>query len=289
MLSSTLHSCSEQHIASTLLDLGVFKHTSPLSEIPSSAEIEAEFYRLPKPNAKEPSQECYGKCRYSNVIAYEENRYRSPHDTHFWIDASVHPTGFISTMAPLDGHDYRGAEDTRPDFWQMIWEANVHVIVMATDLWQRGRVKSSRYWPNNNATFYGRYQVSFQSEERSKNIVTRKLSLNDGNKSRTLHHVHITFWPDHRPLPDLEDMDIAIAQTEKYQKEGPVVAHCSAGVGRTGTYIACYLLHVAKRCKLQVDIWKLVASLRELGRTRSVQELEQYLMIYSYAERLMGS
>ena len=248
--------------------------------LPNPKSIEAEFHSIPNFAVNPLPLHLEPFFRHHDVYSYEYNRYKSPHDPDFIIDASLHPTGFIATMGPLDGQDVPGTIDTRPHFWQMIHETKSRVIVMVTDLKEGERPKCSQYWPDTSEQ-YGRYFVEKIDESKQGNLLVRHFDL----EGHPVTHIHLLHWPDNSAFSNLDELEAAIDETRKCQQNEPVVVHCSAGVGRTGCFIACYIIKLAHEAGLYVDLKKLVTFLREQGRVRSVQELSQYKMLYDFAER----
>lgn len=247
---------------------------------PDPIDIEAEFHSLPCYEVDFPPEHLRSLARHPDVWCYEHNRYKSPHDPDFWIDASVHPTGFIATMGPLDGRDFEGAADTRPHFWQMVHETGCRVIIMTTDLREGQLLKCSQYWPEKRER-YGNLLVEQTKELCLERIHLRYLHVND----HPVLHMHLLNWKDHCAYPNLDDLDWIIDETKKERKEAPVIVHCSAGVGRTGTFICSYIIKEAAAAKLHVNIPKLVTLMRKEGRVKSVQEIEQYKMLYLLAKK----
>ena len=101
------------------------------------------------------------------------------------------------------------------------------------------------------------------------------------SESRTLHHLHFTSWPD-KSVPDHAFPLLSFRRKVRSLDDvstGPMIVHCSAGVGRTGTFIAIdYLLEQAAH-EQRVDVYT-YAMLMRSQRMNMIQTLEQYKFIY---------
>ena len=133
----------------------------------------------------------------------------------------------------------------------MVWENNTHVIIMVTNLIERGRLKCDQYWPLEGTQTYGNYEVHLAETAALAHYTVRNFHLrhrsHKGSKHKHRHErherlvrqFHFTEWPDHgtpnHTLPILSFIRKSSASNP--EGAGPMVVHCSAGVGRTGTYI----------------------------------------------------
>ncbi|XP_039592732.1 receptor-type tyrosine-protein phosphatase beta-like isoform X10 [Polypterus senegalus] len=226
------------------------------------------------------------KNRYSNILPYDESRVKlsvghegDPNDDY--INASYLPgynsnKEFIGTQGPLP--------NTVKDFWRMVWEQNVHTLVMLTQCNEKGRVKCEKYWPSSNSQTHGHMQVALISETPTKEWTIRELSLENlanGNKRR-IKHFHFTAWPDHG-VPENTDLlirfrNLVREHIDQSQRNSPTVVHCSAGVGRTGTLIALdHVIHQIDRTN-SVNVYKIVCDLR-MHRPLMVQSENQYIFL----------
>lgn len=225
-----------------------------------------------------------GKNRYNNVLPYDISRVRLSVQTHSaddYINANYMPgyhskKDFIATQGPLP--------NTLKDFWRMVWEKNVHAIVMLTKCVEQGRTKCEEYWPSKQAKDYGDITVAMTSE-----IVLQEWTIRDfivKNKqtsdSHPLRQFHFTSWPDHG-VPDTTDLLINFRYLVRdYIKQSPpgapILVHCSAGVGRTGTFIAIDRLIYQIENEYSVDVYGIVYDLR-MHRPLMVQTEDQYVFL----------
>ena len=225
--------------------------------------------------------------RYSDVKPYSYNQIYI--NKNKYINASsiniFNDKYFISTQGPK--------KETIEDFWTMIDENNVNVIVMLCNLKENGKEKCSYYWDENNKM--EKYKILRGKKYKYNKYLVREIRLinNSTKKERLVRQIHFTEWPDHG-IPDISNAEIfeafndMIKLVDKFRENCPIVVHCSAGVGRTGTFISIYCLN--KEIKKQIaenekeikfNIFNLVRKLKEM-RLFSVQTILQYFLIYRY-------
>ncbi|XP_062574203.1 receptor-type tyrosine-protein phosphatase epsilon-like isoform X3 [Saccostrea cucullata] len=185
-------------------------------------------------------------------------------------------------------HDYIASQgpkqNTVVDFWRMIWQENVSVIVMLTNLKERNKIKCTQYWPDANKHInYGTVSVKMIEEKEYAFYIVRKMTVvqKETKKSRVVTQFHYTSWPDHGtpyPLCLVVFLD-HVTRTGTNQNKAPTIVHCSAGIGRTGTYIAIDVLNKIGRKTGKVNIAEYVKKMRE-NRMNMVQTYEQYITIF---------
>lgn len=198
-----------------------------------------------------------------------------------YIDGYQRPRSFIGTQGPLPG--------TFDCFWRMIWEQRVAIIVMITNLVERGRRKCDMYWPKDGAEMYGVIQVRLIREDvmatytvRTLQIKHTKLKKKKASQSEKLvYQYHYTNWPDHgtpdHPLPVINFVKKSTAANPA--DAGPIVVHCSAGVGRTGTYIVLDAMLKQIEAKGMLNVFGFLRYIRA-QRNYLVQTEEQYIFIH---------
>lgn len=180
---------------------------------------------------------------------------------------------YIATQGPM--------VNTVNDFWQMAWQEESPVIVMITKLKEKNE-KCVLYWPEKRG-IYGKVEVLVNSIRECEHYTTRSLTLKCGNQTRTLQHYWYTSWPDHKTpdsaLPLLQLMADVEADRRTAATVGPVIVHCSAGIGRTGCFIATTLGCRQLQQEGVVDVLSITCQLRA-DRGGMIQTVEQYEFVH---------
>ncbi|KAL4233316.1 hypothetical protein ACF0H5_007998 [Mactra antiquata] len=225
-----------------------------------------------------------GKNRFTNILPYDHSRVKllpiDDEEGSDYINANYIPghnsrREYVVTQGPLPA--------TRDDFWRMLWEQNARNIVMLTKCIEKGREKCDKYWPTgSDAVFYGDLQVATLNETLFPDWTVTEFRISLGEQSRQIRHFHFTSWPDFG-VPKKEQVLVRFVRMvrEKLIKEaGPIIVHCSAGVGRSGTFVV--LDRLLQHIKIQetVDIFSTVAELRK-ERVWMVQTEQQYICIHN--------
>ncbi|XP_007439776.2 receptor-type tyrosine-protein phosphatase eta, partial [Python bivittatus] len=225
-----------------------------------------------------------GKNRYNNVLPYDISRVKlsiQNHPTNDYINANYIPgynskKEFIAAQGPLP--------NTVQDFWRMIWEKKIYTVVMLTKCIEQGRTKCEEYWPNKQSMKYGDITVAMTSEIVLPEWTIRDFSMeqSDSPESHPVRQFHFTAWPDHG-VPETTDLLISFRHlVHEYMTQkppsSPALVHCSAGVGRTGTFIAIDRLIQQMEMENTVDVYGVVYDLR-MHRSLMVQTEDQYVFL----------
>ncbi|XP_073702827.1 tyrosine-protein phosphatase non-receptor type 6 isoform X2 [Garra rufa] len=176
------------------------------------------------------------------------------------------------------------------DFWQMVWQEETRVIVMTTREVEKGRNKCVPYWPTTEGESkeVGRYVVTLLSEKDATDYKVRVIELTAPHRkeaARTIWHYQYLSWPDHGVPQEPGGVLSFLEQVNSKQNEfstGPMIIHCSAGIGRTGTIVVIDMLIDnidAKGLDCDIDIQKCIQMVRD-QRSGMVQTEAQYKFIY---------
>ncbi|XP_059169922.1 receptor-type tyrosine-protein phosphatase alpha-like [Physella acuta] len=247
--------------------------------------LKEQFQRIPQPVGVSMlvglDERNIKKNRYKNICAYDHSRVHlnvnSDQQDSDYINASyVQGYGgkekFIAAQGPTSV--------TVNDFVRMLWEQRVDTVVMLTNLTEEGKIKCVQYWPEEDAVEFNGIEVSLAVTRVFADYTIRKLELNQsGSPSHTLTHYHYTSWPD-KGVPttpwSLVDFEQRVAAGVT---SVPIVVHCSAGVGRTGTFIALRNLMREAEATGRFDFFQTVLKLRQ-DRVLLVQTAEQYELLH---------
>uniref|UniRef100_A0A3Q0R335 Receptor-type tyrosine-protein phosphatase alpha n=1 Tax=Amphilophus citrinellus TaxID=61819 RepID=A0A3Q0R335_AMPCI len=176
-------------------------------------------------------------------------------------------------------------EETVNDFWRMIWEQNTATIVMVTNLKERKECKCAQYWPDQGCWTYGNIRVSVEDTMVLVDYTIRKFCIQQSivcsKPQRLITQFHFTSWPDFgvpfTPIGMLKFLKKVKAYNPQYA--GPIVVHCSAGVGRTGTFIVIDAMLDMMIAERKVDVFGFVTRIRA-QRCQMVQTDMQYVFIF---------
>ena len=276
MESAPRMSAAESQLLNAYEKAGVMSPAGKSSlRMPRSLTREYQALQFPRPGPASTSSQ--GKTRYTNIHAFEHNRFHL--STGQYIDASVDPTGFIRTMGPT--------KETAKDFWQMTWESKSSCVLMLTTLKVDGKEKCSCYWPSETgkAVQYGEITITLKETIPQDGAVERVFELKKGGETRLVRQLLVTNWPDHGTMSP-QDFDKVINRADAIRGSGPMIVHCSAGVGRTGTFCAGYALKKAHQHGYSVKSMSDLVNHGRQQRVWSVQTEGQYGQLYGYANFL---
>ncbi|XP_065926570.1 uncharacterized protein [Magallana gigas] len=224
------------------------------------------------------------KNRYKTTFPYDHSRVVL--DTQGGEKSDYIHANYIE--GPNRKKEYIAAQGPKPntlgDFWRMIWQERVTTIVMVTNLKEGEKHKCNKYWPDKDKpATYGPVLVTLLEEKEYAFYTTRQLSVynKELKNTRVVTQYHYTAWPDHgvpEPL-GLLSFHSHVMNTSANNSQGPTTVHCSAGVGRTGTYIALDALFQMGKGKGIVNVAEFVAKMRQ-NRVSMVQTYEQYITIF---------
>ncbi|XP_071799488.1 uncharacterized protein [Asterias amurensis] len=238
-----------------------------------------------KPQVVAKKDENKKKNRYNNILPYDHSRVTldildgdptSDYINANYINGYKKESKYIACQGPN--------QTSLNDMWRMIWQERVGKIVMLTNIIEKAKEKCVQYWPEEYSQDYGDFLVIKSDEKVSLNFVLRSFDVSrisdpDG-EYRKIVQFHYTTWPDMKP-PESSSLLQFIRQVQisESSQDGPIIVHCSAGVGRTGTYIALDAMLEQARAEGQVDVLNFVREMRD-KRYLMVQTQAQFKFIY---------
>uniref|UniRef100_A0A3Q2Q9T7 Protein tyrosine phosphatase non-receptor type 13 n=1 Tax=Fundulus heteroclitus TaxID=8078 RepID=A0A3Q2Q9T7_FUNHE len=228
------------------------------------------------------TQENRKKNRYKNVVPFDATRVVIGQDGGYinanFINMQVKDENFlyIACQGPLP--------TTLADFWQMVWEQNSSVIAMMTQEIEGGKVKCQRYWPDTPRTAEmvdDRLQITLVKDQHLDHFVIRVIEVKDvqTNEAKLVSHLNYTGWPDHGTPSQPEHLLTFISYMRHVHRSGPIITHCSAGIGRSGALICIDVVLGLISKDADFDISDVVRNMR-LQRHGMIQTEEQYIFCY---------
>uniref|UniRef100_A0AAY4EYJ5 Tyrosine-protein phosphatase non-receptor type 13 n=1 Tax=Denticeps clupeoides TaxID=299321 RepID=A0AAY4EYJ5_9TELE len=222
------------------------------------------------------------KNRYKNIVPFDTTR------VILGIDGGYINANFIKMPVKDEVFKYIACQGPLPttlgDFWQMVWEQKSNVIAMMTQEVEGGKVKCQRYWPDRPRTAEmvdNRLQITLVKDQHLDNFVIRLIEVKDiqTNEIQRVTHLNYTGWPDHGTPTQPEQLLTFISYMRHIHQSGPIITHCSAGIGRSGTLICIDVVLGLISKDADFDISDVVRTMR-LQRQGMVQTEEQYIFCY---------
>ena len=244
------------------------------------------------------------KNRYRDVVCLDQSRVQIKNLNNFqteplesdyihanYVDGYRQRNAYISTQGPLD--------ETVEDFWRMVWQECVLVIAMTTKVIEQRKLKCSQYWPleqNEKMRVADLFEIANCEVHDLDDYRVSKLAMRNliTNQVRSVVHCQFMSWPDHGVPKTASHIIDFIRLVRKYQLEGmrqsnlnwtghphgpPICVHCSAGIGRTGTFCTIDIcINQLNDCRT-INIEEIVQKIRT-QRAQSVQTREQYVFCY---------
>ncbi|XP_041874769.1 FERM and PDZ domain-containing protein 2 isoform X8 [Corvus kubaryi] len=221
------------------------------------------------------------KNRYRDILPYDKTRVPLG-EKNGYINASYIRMNvgeeehfYIITQGPLPS--------TMADFWQMVWESESDVIAMMTKEVELGQVKCHQYWPEppHDCKDLANFYLKLHSYQILEYFIIRKIQMinKQTEEKRIISHLQFTTWPDHN-IPKLAEQLVKfICYMRKAHRTGPIVAHCSTGIGRSGVLLCVEILLSYIEKDLCFNIKQIVRDLRD-QRFGMIQTKDEYLFCY---------
>lgn len=251
----------------------------------SNSDLKNQFKAIPRGHnyscrvARHPNNRM--KNRYGNLLPYDHSRVslKSTHDDTFseyinanYVSGYKNDKRYIATQGPLP--------KTVNDFWRMVWKENSCKIFMVTNLVEQGRKKCEKYWPDETSLF-GSITVTLKNSQPLPDFVIRTFEISVRKQKRELKQYHYLTWPDHGTPKCTAPVVKFLKKARNFQpkNEAPIIVHCSAGVGRTGTLILLDSMLEMGMAEGKIDVCGHLCEMRK-KRISLLENLEQYVFVY---------
>ncbi|XP_005074487.1 tyrosine-protein phosphatase non-receptor type 1 [Mesocricetus auratus] len=239
--------------------------------------------------------------RYRDVSPFDHSRIKLHQEDNDYINASLikmeeAQRSYILTQGPLP--------NTCGHFWEMVWEQKSRGVVMLNRIMEKGSLKCAQYWPQKEEKEMvfddTNLKLTLISEDVKSYYTVRQLELENlaTQESREILHFHYTTWPDfgvpESPASFLNFLFKVRESGSLSPEYGPIVVHCSAGIGRSGTFCladTCLLLMDKRKDPSSVDIKKVLLEMRRfrMGLIQTADQLRfSYLAVIEGAKFIMG-
>ncbi|XP_064626706.1 receptor-type tyrosine-protein phosphatase alpha-like isoform X2 [Lineus longissimus] len=252
-------------------------------------ELKAEFKTFPEKltdaHTVAESKINMKKNRFRNIVPYDHTRVvldpidsvpSSDYINASYVESYEKQLKFIAAQGPL--------ANTINDFWRLIWQEKCATIAMVSNYVEMGKLKCVRYLPSESqpVEVNGEITVTLINMNRLPNFTMTTLEAKKGDEKRNIHHFHFTTWPDHgapKFASSMVEFWRRVSSTASQQSDTAVLVHCSAGIGRTGTFLAIDYLFRQGEAEDKVNAHECILEMRKF-RTNMVQTPDQYIFIH---------
>ncbi|XP_063908283.1 uncharacterized protein LOC135126279 isoform X2 [Zophobas morio] len=218
------------------------------------------------------------KNHYKDILPYDDTRVilndneNEDYINANYVDGYEHPKAYIVTQTPLTS--------TVHDFWSMICQENVKIIVMLCKLEEKECSKCQKYWPNDFSHFrFGSFLIECVSVTQNLNYIHRILEVKKNNKTHRVQHLQYLTWTIQGIPSCVKTFTAFVKELMGLRDEYPVVVHSEGGCGRTGMYILCDSVIRMSMKEKKVDFFQTLGKMR-YQRDRVVSNVDQYIFCH---------
>ncbi|XP_072412650.1 tyrosine-protein phosphatase non-receptor type 1-like [Chiloscyllium punctatum] len=262
-------------------------------------EIRHQASDFPCKVAKLPENK--NRNRYRDVSPFDHSRIKLQQGDNDYVNASLikmeeAQRSYILTQGPLP--------NTCGHFWEMVWEQKSRGVVMLNRVIEKGSVKCAQYWPSKEGGEMifpdTQFKLTLISEDVKSYYTVRRLEVENlaTKETREILHFHYTTWPDfgvpESPASFLNFLFKVRESGSLNPEYGPIMIHCSAGIGRSGTFSlvdTCLLLMDKRKDPLSVNIKEVLLEMRKyrMGLIQTADQMRfSYMAIIEGAKFIMG-
>ncbi|XP_061180609.1 receptor-type tyrosine-protein phosphatase epsilon-like [Saccostrea echinata] len=271
----------------TNISIGDLQNVINEKSLGGNNQFHQEYKKLPTANLNicesAKKTENAVKNRFKTTFPYEHSRIilkeRWNESDNDYINANF-ITDCIGENRYIAAQGPKG--NTLKDFWRMIWQEDIKDIVMLANIIENGKNKCTQYWPEKDkAMQIGPCNISLIEETIYAFQTLRKFSLERAHppSKRFITQFHYTAWPDHGTPEEVGLVQFHRFVSKRIHTNVPLLVHCSAGVGRTGTFIGLDSLLKQGRDTGRINVFEFVKQMRE-SRMTMVQTPEQYVFLH---------
>ncbi|XP_063908286.1 uncharacterized protein LOC135126281 isoform X2 [Zophobas morio] len=218
------------------------------------------------------------KNHYKDILPYDDTRVilndneNEDYINANYVDGYEHPKAYIVTQTPLTS--------TVHDFWSMICQENVKIIVMLCKLEEKECSKCQKYWPNDFSHFrFGSFLIECVSVTQNLNYIHRILEVKKKNKTRRVQHFQYLTWTIQGIPSCVKTFTAFVKELIGLRDQYPVVVHSEGGCGRTGMYILCDSVIRMTMKEKKVDFFQTLSKMR-YQRDGVVSNVDQYIFCH---------
>lgn len=184
--------------------------------------------------------------RYRDILPFDHTKVPLDNDSYInanFVKISIDRSNYILTQGPL--------LSTCFNFWSMIWKYDIPIIVMLCNVIENGQSKCEYYWPKyeNIPIIFDHFEINLLFKEIYNSFEINEIEI----KHKTLNlvkkcfHIQYIDWPDYGIPDNVQIFVDFIRKVQKIEQNKniyklndefpPICVHCSAGIGRSGTFI----------------------------------------------------
>ncbi|XP_050687645.1 receptor-type tyrosine-protein phosphatase T-like isoform X2 [Eriocheir sinensis] len=230
-----------------------------------------------------------GKNRYKNNLPFDDTRVvlskLDDDPSSDYINANHVPgygnMRYIATQGPKNAKVC-----TIADFWRMVMEQQINVIIMVANFVENGKRKVGEYYTPGQTLNFSGFEVVVDNQEHLPHFTVSSISVKWKEEVHQVQHYHYQKWPDHGIPFEAYSIAQMLIHFQSYHSGGGTVVHCSAGIGRTGTVLQVLMMCEMLNLKSYLSPLEVLGRLR-MSRARLVENEAQYNLSLEILEEVL--